>query len=564
MFSALTKSLQTPITRSDIQANVLAGLSIGIIALPLSMGLAIASGVAPQHGLYTAIVAGIIIALTGGSKVNISGPTAAFVVILLPVVQQFGLGGLLISGLMAGIILILLGLAKLGRLIQVVPYPVTIGFTSGIAVVIAVLQLKDLLGLDAVSLDGEFVDKVSALALALPSFDWKESLIGLTTLALMVVWQRRQSKIPAHLISLTVSTLLVWGLASLFSDFHVATIGSRFNYEIDGVLANGIPPLLPNFEWPWQLADAAGNPIGISFSLIRSLMGAAIAIAILGALESLLCAVVADGLSGKKHNPDDELIGQGIGNIIVPFFGGIPATAALARTAGNIRAGGTLPLSSIVHSLFILLSIVTLAPLLAYIPMASIAALLLFVAWNMSEYKHFIRIIKVAPTADTITLLTCFSLTVLFDMEIAIAVGMSLAAILFIKRTIELTGIQIENQNQHENPRAADLPSDVVIYDIDGPMFFGSAQKALSALTDIQAVKIVILNMTDVTMIDVTAMVAIESVFDNFKQHNIHLIINDLKPRMQAKLNKVGLSTQTGLVTYTSTLEDAISAALEK
>ncbi len=559
MFSVFTKMIKTKITLADIQVNVLAGLTVGVIALPLSMGLAIASGVAPQHGLYTAIIAGIIIALTGGSKVNISGPTAAFVVILLPIVQQFGLGGLLMSGFLAGIILVLLGLARLGRLIQIVPYPVTIGFTAGIGVVIAVLQIKDLLGLDIISLDGEFNEKIISIVTALPTVDWQESSIGLITLAILIFWNRLPSKIPAHLVALTLGSILAWLASSVITDFSVATIDTRFHYDLNGIIGNGIPPFMPTFAWPWDLPDADGNPIGLSLSLVRSLFGDAIAIAILGALESLLCAVVADGLSGKKHNPDDELIGQGIGNMIVPFFGGLPATAAIARTAANVRAGGTLPLASIVHAFFILLAILTLTPLLAYIPMASMAALLLMVAWHMSEYKHFMRIIKVAPTSDKLTLLTCFSLTVLIDMEVAVAVGMSLAAVLFIKRTVELSGIRLSDSDGVEHPRTKDLPAEVVIYDIDGPMFFGSAQKALSTLTEIQEIKIVILNMSHVTMLDMTAMVAMESVFENFKHRNILLIINGLNARMLVKLRKVGISKETGLLQYTNTLDEAIT-----
>ncbi len=563
MFSALRRSFKSKPSLSEIQSNIIAGLSVGIIALPLSMGLAIASGVAPQHGLYTAIVAGIIIALTGGSKVNISGPTAAFVVILLPIVQQFGLGGLLVSGLMAGIILILLGLARLGGLIQIVPYPVTVGFTSGIAVVIATLQIKDLLGLDITGLNGNYIDNLSVIVQALPHPNWQESIIGLLTLTVLFSWQRLQSKIPAHLIGLLIGSIAAWLATLLIPGFEVATIGSHFHYNLDGVIGNGIPPFLPEFNLPWHLPDRDGNTIGLSFDLIRSLMGAAFAIAILGALESLLCAVVADGMSGKTHNPNDELIGQGIGNIIVPFFGGLPATAALARTASNIRSGGTLPLASVVHSVFILGSILVLAPLLAYIPMAAIAALLLLVAWNMSELKHFIRIIKVAPAGDKATLLTCFTLTVLFDMEIAVAVGLGLAAVLFIRRSIELTGLKLIPNYETEHPRADELPNDVLIYDVNGAMFFGSAQKALSVLTHISDVKTVILDMSDVTMLDMTAMIAMESIAKNFKQHNIKMIINNLDARMILKLRKVGIHKENGLVEYSRSIHEAITLVLD-
>ena len=563
MFSALRRTLKSKPTLSEIQSNILAGLSVGIIALPLSMGLAIASGVAPQQGLYTAIIAGIIIALTGGSKVNISGPTAAFVVILLPIVQQFGLGGLLVSGFMAGIILILLGLARLGGLIQIVPYPVTVGFTSGIAVVIATLQLKDLFGLDITDFSGHFIHKLHLLIQSLPTLNWQESLIGVLTLATLFWWRSLDSKIPPHFIGLVVGSSIAY-LANIFlPNFDVATIGSSFHYDLDGVVANGIPPFLPEFILPWDFPDNTGHPIGLSFELIRSLMGAAFAIAILGALESLLCAVVADGMSGKTHNPNDELIGQGIGNLIVPFFGGIPATAAIARTAGNIRAGGTLPIASVVHSLFILLSILALAPLLAYVPMAAIAALLLLVAWNMSEAKHFIRIIRIAPGGDKATLLTCFTLTVMFDMEIAVAVGLGLAAALFIRRSIELTGLKLIPNHETEHARASELPNDVLIYDVNGAMFFGSAQKALSILTHISEVKTVVLDMSDVTMLDMTAMVAMESIANNFKQHNIRMIINNLDARMILKLRNVGIRKEDGSVEYSRTISDAVTMILD-
>ncbi len=564
MFSAIRRTIYSKPSLREIQSNILAGLSVGIIALPLSMGLAIASGVPPQQGLYTAIVAGIIIALTGGSKVNISGPTAAFVVILLPIVQQFGLGGLLISGFMAGILLIIFGLARLGGLIQIVPYPVTVGFTTGIAVVIATLQLKDILGLNIADFSGDFIHKLQLIFQALPTLNWHEAGVGLLTLVTLFWWRSLESKIPPHLIGLIVGSGIAW-LANLFlPNFEVATIGSSFHYVVDGIVGNGIPPFLPEFTLPWNFPDKTGHPIGLSFELIRSLMGAAFAIAILGALESLLCAVVADGMSGKTHNPNDELIGQGIGNLIVPFFGGLPATAAIARTAANVRAGGTLPLSSIVHSVFIIASILALAPLLAYVPMAAIAALLLLVAWNMSEAKHFIRIIRVAPNGDKATLLTCFSLTVMFDMEIAVAVGLGLAAALFIRRSIALTGLKLIDNNQTEHPRAAELPNNVLIYDVNGAMFFGSAQKALSVLTHISKVKIVVLDMSDVTMLDMTAMVAMESIAENFKQHGIKMIINNLDLRMILKLRSVGIGKEDGNVTYSLTIDDAITSILDE
>lgn len=560
MLTALKRSLQSKPSIQEILANVLAGLTVGIIALPLSMALAIASGVAPQHGLYTAMVAGIVIALTGGSKVNVSGPTAAFVVILLPIVGQFGLGGLLLSGLMAGVILVMMGIGGLGRLIEIVPYPVTVGFTAGIGVVIATFQIKDFLGLGIESLDGAYLDKLSLILRTLPSADWAETSIGVLTLTVLLTWPKFRSKIPAHLVALLVGSLAAWGLTFVLPGFDVATIGSRFSFETGGVTGQGIPPMLPSFEWPWNLPGADGAPMQISFDLVRELLPAALTIAVLGSLESLLCAVVADGMSGKKHNPNDELIGQGIGNIVSPLFGGIPATAAIARTAANVKSGGSLPLASIVHGLFILASILLLAPLLSYIPMSSMAALLLMVAWNMSEAQHFVRTVKIAPLDDVSVLLTCFLLTVLFDMTIAVAVGMSLASALFIRRSVSLTQTATIEAD-HEN---YGVPENSILYDINGPLFFGSAQKALKTISSVRPdVRVVILDMSEVTLLDMSAIIAMESIAEDLRTRNIGLIINNLQPRMILKLRRAGIRKQEGKVVFSRSLDDSFEAARE-
>ncbi|MFT4807893.1 MAG: SulP family sulfate permease [Paraglaciecola sp.] len=559
MFSALRKSLASGITISDIQANILAGLTVGVIALPLSMALAIASGVPPQHGLYTAIVAGIVIAIGGGSKVNISGPTAAFVVVLLPIVQQFGIGGLLVSGFMAGIVLIMMGLGKFGKLIEIVPYPVIIGFTAGIGVVIGTIQIKDFLGLDIAAMDGDYLDKLILIVNSLPTINWQELLIGGLTICTLLLWPRLRSKIPGHLIALLVGSVAAWLLSLLSQDFFVATIGSRFHYEINGIIGNGIPAILPAFEWPWNLPGADGTPIGLSFELIRLLLPSAITIAILGSLESLLCAVVADGMTGKKHNSNDELIGQGIGNLIAPLFGGIPATAAIARTAASIRAGSSSPLASVVHGLFILGSILALTPLLAYIPMASMAALLLVVAWNMSEPKQFIRTIKIAPRDDVIVLILCFLLTVLFDMTVAVAVGMGLAAMLFIRRSITITSTTRVEKN---HATYGDLPDSIAIYDINGSLFFGSAQKALQAISTVTPnLRVVILDMTEVNLLDMSAIVAMESITETLAKQHVCLIISNLQERMALKLLRVGIKDKPAEVQFSRTLADAIVMA---
>jgi SulP family sulfate permease len=450
-----------------------------------------------------------------------------------------------------------MGAGKLGKLIEIVPYPVIIGFTAGIGTVIATFQIQDFLGLDIGATDSGYLGKVSAILQALPSLSWQETLIGVLTLMILLAWPRLRSRIPGHLVALISVSVIAWLLSHYYQGFSVETIGSRFQFEINGKAGSGIPPALPVFEWPWNLPDATGNPIGFSFDLVRELLPSAITIAILGSLESLLCAVVADGMSGKKHNPDDELIGQGIGNIIAPLFGGLPATAAIARTAANVKSGGTMPLSSVIHGLFILASILIFAPLLSYIPMASMAALLIMVAWNMSEARHFVRTVKIAPGDDVIVLVLCFLLTVLFDMTVAVAVGMGLAAMLFIRRSISVT----ETSEIESNHSEYNLPDNTVVYDINGPLFFGSAQKALKTITSVRPdVRVVILDMSEVTLLDMSAIIAMESIAKDFSKRNIGLIINNLQPRMILKLRRAGIKKAPGKVSYSRTLEDAFEA----
>ncbi|RBQ26558.1 C4-dicarboxylic acid transporter DauA [Arcobacter sp. CECT 9188] len=530
--------------------NILSGLTVGIIALPLSMALAIATGVPPQLGLYTAIIAGIFAAIFGSSKVNISGPTAAFIVILIPIVQEFGITGLLLCGLLSGIILILIGLLKLGNLIELVPYPVTVGFTSGIAVVIATFQVKDFFGLTIDNFSGNYIEKIILLFNSFSTFNLYEFLTASATLLLLIIWKKTKSKIPSALIALGIITILVVFFNSQYG-LNISTINSTFSYKIGNFEGSGIPPIPLHFSLPWEFL----KPNEINIDLLLKLLPHSIAIAILGALESLLCAVISDGMTGSKTDPNKELIGQGITNIIVPFFGGIPATAAIARTVANINSGGTSKLSSIVHSLFILASILFIAPYISYLPMASLSALLLMVAWNMSEIKHFTNILKTAPKDDIYVLLTCFSLTVLIDMQVAVAIGIALVSILFIKRTIDLYSIELVNENLDTHP---DIPKEILIYDINGPMFFGAAHKALKTLTNINEQKsIVILNMKNVSMLDITAMVALKSIVDNFEVKNKKLIFSGLNKRVLQKLQRAKFD----YVTTFSEIEDAINYA---
>lgn len=532
--------------------NLLSGLTVGIIALPLSMALAIATGVPPELGLYTAIIAGIFAALFGSSKVNISGPTAAFIVILIPIVQEFGITGLLLCGLLSGIILIIIGALKLGTLIELIPYPVTVGFTSGIAVVIATFQIKDFFGLTIENFNGHYLDKIYLIFTSFHTLDFAEFFIGFLTLALLILWQKTKSKIPSALIALTITTLMVTFLNIYFPFLDISTIHSTFTYKIGDLQGNGIPPVPLQFSLPWAFLKLEE----INLDLLLKLLPHAIAIAILGALESLLCAVISDGMTGNKTNPNKELIGQGITNIMVPFFGGIPANAAIARTVVNIKSGATSKFSSVIHGIFILLAISFFSTYLSYLPMASLSALLLMVAWNMSEVKHFVNILKVAPKDDVYVLLTCFFLTVLFDMQIAVAIGIGLASILFIKRTIDLYSIELVNTKnlttQHE------ISKDISIYDINGPMFFGAAQSALKTLLNTnEDTNIVILNMKNVTLIDMTAMVALKSIIDIFNDKNKKLIFCGLNSRIEKKLEKAHFNIKENF----DHIEDAINFA---
>ena len=513
--------------------NILSGLTVGIIALPLSMALAIATGVPPQLGLYTAIIAGFFAAIFGSSKVNISGPTAAFIVILIPIVHDFGVSGLLICGLLSGFILVIAGFLKLGTLIEIVPYPVTVGFTSGIAVVIATYQIKDFFGLSIENFEGHYLDKIFLIFSNFNTFKPAELIVGATTLFILIFWQKTKSKIPSALIALGFITIVVYIANIYFPQLNISTIYSTFDYKIGNLEGQGIPPIPLHFELPWSYL----NVDQINFDLFYKLLPHSIAIAILGALESLLCAVISDGMTGHKTDPNKELIGQGITNIIVPFFGGIPATAAIARTVVNVKAGATSKISSVIHSLFILASISFLATYLSFLPMAALSALLLMVAWNMSEIKHFINIVKVAPGNDILILLTCFFLTVLIDMQVAVAIGMGLASILFIKKTIDLHSIELTNNRT--NIIHPDIPDNISIYDINGPMFFGAAQSALKTLLNVnENTSVVILNMKNVPIIDMTGIITLESIVENFESKNKKLIFCGLSERILKKLEK--------------------------
>jgi SulP family sulfate permease len=539
---------------ADLRADVMAGMVVGVVALPLSMALAIAVGAPPQHGLYTALVAGAAVALFGGCKFQVTGPTAAFVVILAPIVARHGLTGLLTAGFMAGVMLVAMGLVRLGRLMQFIPHPVTTGFTTGIATVIATLQLKDAFGLSMAAMPDHFLDKLAALWQARGSARASELGVTLATLALLTLMPRVTKKVPAPLIAITLVSLGVLALRALDPAFTVATIGSRFQTSVDGVMVPGIPPMLPSPALPW--GDA------LSLAKLRELLPAAFAIALLGAIESLLSATIADGMTGTKHDANAELVGLGIGNLLAPLFGGIAATGALARTATNIRAGARSPIASITHAGVILLAILFLAPWVAHVPMAALAGLLLLVAWNMSEIHGFIGVVKVAPKSDVFVLLSCYGLTVFFDMVIAVSVGVVLAAMLFMRRMAELTETRSLLGDGSESPPVP-LPKGVMLYEISGPLFFGAAQNAMTALEAARRddCRVMILNLGKVSVIDSTGLVALDNAIGSLIRRRHAVVLAGPLPRPRRVFDKAQLAKKHPGLHLASSLETAVARA---
>ena len=411
LFSAVSDAcVNEPYTKSRFISDLLAGITVGIIAIPLAMALAINSGVDPQYGLYTSIITGIVIALTGGSRYSISGPTAAFVVILLPIAQKYGLAGLLTASVMSGFFLLFFSAMRMGRLIIYIPIEVTQGFTLGIGILIATLQLKAFFGMQIESMPGEFYDKVVVLAENLPKLNWADTTVGLVSLIVVFGWPKLRhlfegkmsllfTKVPSHLPAIIFGMIAASIIVKATGDSSIIqTIGSKFHYtNPDGSIGNGIPPFLPTFALPWNLPGADGQPMQWNMEVFQHLLMASFSMAVLGAIESLLCAVILDGMTGTKHHSNSELLGQGIGNILAPFFGGITATAAIARSAANVRAGGTSPIASVIHALVVLLAILALAPFLSLLPLSSMAALLLMVAYNMSDLKGVNKTVRTVP-----------------------------------------------------------------------------------------------------------------------------------------------------------------------
>ncbi|HXN41419.1 MAG TPA: C4-dicarboxylic acid transporter DauA [Myxococcaceae bacterium] len=558
--AALRAVLREGYSFRDLRSDVLAGAVVGVVALPLAMALSIAVGAPPQNGLYTSIVAGIAVGALGGSRTQVSGPTAAFVVILAPIYARFGLAGLLIAGLLGGLMLIGMGVARLGRLIEFIPHPVTTGFTAGIATVIATLQLKDAFGLSLTRNPESYFARVAAMFQARHTSSLSEAAIALGTLGLLIYLPRLSRRVPAPLLALPAMSIAALVLRHFVPGFQVATIGSRFHTMVAGRAVDGIPQLPPLPLLPWHQPGPSGLPFVLSLDTLQALITSAFAIAMLGAIESLLSAVVADGMAGTRHDPDAELLALGVGNVIAPFFGGIPATGAIARTATNIRSGARSPIAAIVHSFTVLVAVLALAPLIAYVPMASLAALLLLVAWNMAELKHFVRVIQLAPKSDVMVLLTCYSLTVMFDMVLAVSVGVVLAALLFMRRMAEVTHAEI-SEEQHPATKIP-LPKGVIVYDIAGPLFFGAAQKAMSTLNRVSLMtRSVILRMDSVPAIDSTGLVALESALDQLEKRDVLTIITGLQQQPAVLLKKSNLENRRAKVLITEDLGSALVLA---
>jgi len=557
--AALRAVLREGYSAASLRADLMAGLVVGVVALPLAMALGIAVGVAPQHGLYTAIVAGGLVAILGGSRTQVTGPTAAFVVILAPIFTRFGMAGLLVAGLLAGLVLIGMGLFRMGKLIEYIPHPVTTGFTAGIAVVIAVLQVKDLLGLRPTQNPEHFAERVEAMFAARGTASAWELAVGTFCLALLLVVPRLTRRVPAPLVALSASAVLA-AVLSRYAGAEIATIASRFHAEVGGRVVNGIPQLPPLPSLPWLSPGPGGAPLPLSFATLRALLPSALAIAMLGAIESLLSAVVADGMARTRHDPDAELLALGVGNVVAPFFGGIPATGAIARTATNIRTGGRTPLAAVVHALTVLAAVVVLAPLLGYLPMSALAALLLLVAWNMSEAKHFLHTLKVAPRSDVAVLLTCFGLTVFTDMVIGVGVGLGLAAMLFTRRMVEVTEARLVAGEQTSLP--GPVPAGVVVYRVSGPLFFGAAQKAMGALGAIaDRARVVVFWLEQVPAMDSTGLVALESAIERLHGSGITAILHGLQAQPRGVAERAGLLARPGVLASSDPVETLRLAA---
>ena len=546
-------SVMKTYSKDQLIKDIISGIIVAIIALPLSIALAIASGVSPEKGLYTAIIAGFCISFFGGSRVQIGGPTAAFVVIIYGIIEQYEIDGLIVATIMAGIFMIIFGLCKLGNLIKFIPYTITTGFTAGIAVTIAVGQLKDFMGIKMGALPSEFLEKIIAMAKNIDKFNWVALVIGLVALGLQIVWPifmkhlpeklKYVKAIPGSLIAIIITTVLV----NCFN-MPVDTIGS-LNYDLSAKL--------PTISIP-----------NISFGMIKKLISPAFTIAILASIESLLSAVVADGMIGSKHKSNAELIGQGIGNIMSGLFGGIPATGAIARTAANIKNGGRTPIAGMVHSVVLLVILLLLMPYASWIPMPALAAILIMVAYNMAGIPNCIRLVKRAPKSDILVFALTFFLTVFFDLVVAIEVCMIVAAALFMKRAADTNEIkswdkiQPDEEYDDHNIRYKNIPAHTKVYEICGPMFFGMTDKFMNLVIE-KDTKVIILRMRSVPSIDVSALQSLYEILEKCKKQGITIIFSHVNQQPLKIMRKSKFDIDAGKNNFCNNIDEALRRAEE-
>ena len=537
---------------TKLSSDIVAGSTVAIIALPLAMAFAIASGVSPEKGLFTAVVAGLIISLFGGSRYQIGGPTGAFVVVLYAVILKHGYDGLVIATFMAGIMLFLMGVFKLGNIIKYIPYPVTVGFTTGIALIIFSSQIKDFFGLPIAKMPAEFVDQWKLYSTELLHVNYYAMAIGVVSMILLLKLRHRFPHIPAPIIVIILSAFAVY----LFK-LPVETIGSKF-----GALPSTLPyPSMPAF----------------SLEKVRAVFPDAMTIALLGAIESLLSCVVADGMTGDRHHSNKELMAQGVANIASVLFGGIAATGAIARTATNIKAGAYSPVAGVIHALMLLIFMFLFSKLIVLIPLATLAAILIVVAWNMSEFHHFKAIALKSERNDMVVLLMTFFLTVLIDLNTGVQTGIMLAGLLFIKRMIDVTGI-VDTKNtigmpldEDDEPLEVDdvnaiskkiVPKDVEVYEIDGPFFFGVADRLKNVLGEVSnPPKVFILRMRHVPMIDATGLHALEEFFDLCQSNGTILVLSGVNEHIKLKIRRLGFEKKIGLENITDNIDMALSRA---
>lgn len=528
-------------TKEQAIKDIISGIIVAIIALPLSIALAIASGVSPEQGLYTAIIAGFFISFFGGSRVQIGGPTAAFVVIIYGIVTTYGTDGLIVATIMAGIFLCLMGIFHFGSLIKYIPYTITTGFTCGIAVTLFVGQIKDFLGLQMENVPSEFADKIVAYAKNISTTNITALLIGLLAVLILVLWPKVTDKIPGSLIAIIVTTAIVY-----FAKLPVNTIGSVY-----GELSSSFPI----FQVP-----------SISFKLIQELLSPAFTIAILAGIESLLSAVVSDGMIGDTHKSNAELIGQGLGNIFSGLFGGIPATGAIARTAANVRNGGRTPIAGITHCITLTIILLALMPLAALIPMTTLAAVLLVVAWNMADWESFFHLCKTAPKSDVIVLVATFLLTVFFDLVVAIEVGVVLASMLFMKRMAETADVKAWKYTDApditpgEAEKLRDIPHSIRVFEICGPLFFAAADEILRIQSE-KSTKVIVIRMRSVPAIDASAMRSLRQLAARAKKKKITLVFSHVNEQPMSVMKKDGFIEHIGVENFQPNIVEALDYA---